>query len=164
MTIANLTNRLLTRLFPISDPKPEDPTTMTSANVNSDLQPATVINTVVDAKPTIQPTEEPDMATLHEMQAQLAELQRQIAETTQREKADTIAQIKQIMADHGLTMADIAGGGSGKRGRPAGSSAVKGMKVPAKYRDEATGNEWSGRGMMPTWLKGKNKDDYLIKT
>ena len=51
------------------------------------------------------------MATIKELQAQLAELQRQIAETTQREKADAIAQIKKIMEEQGLTMADIEGGG-----------------------------------------------------
>ena len=64
------------------------------------------------------------MATIKELQAQLAELQRQIAETTQREKADAIAQIKKIMEEQGLTMADIEGGG-GKRGRPAGGGGAK---------------------------------------
>ena len=55
------------------------------------------------------------MATIKELQDQLAELQRQIAETTQREKAGAIAEIKKIMDDHGLTIGDLAGG-SGKRG------------------------------------------------
>ena len=102
------------------------------------------------------------MATIRELQAQLAELQRQIAETTQREKADTITQIKKIMDDHGLTIADITGG-SGKRGRPSGSGGGKGSKVAPKYRDPATGKEWTGRGVAPNWIKDKNREDFLIR-
>jgi DNA-binding protein H-NS len=102
------------------------------------------------------------MATIKELQDQLAELQRQIAETTQREKADAIAAIKKIMDDHGLTVGDLAGSG-GKRGRPAGGGGTKGMTVAPKYRDPASGKEWSGRGVAPTWIRDKNRDDYLIK-
>ena len=35
-------------------------------------------------------------------------------------------------------------------------------KVAAKYRDPVSGKEWSGRGLAPKWLQGKNKADYLI--
>jgi len=50
---------------------------------------------------------------------------------------------------------------------PHGTNSLKGTKAPAKYRDEETGVEWSGRGLMPTWMKkrieeGKTKEDYLI--
>jgi len=103
------------------------------------------------------------MATIKELQAQLAELQRQIAETTQREKADAIAQIKKIMEEQGLTMADIEGSG-GKRGRPAGGGGAKGSKVAPKYRDPVSGKEWTGRGVAPNWIKDKNRDDFLIKS
>ena len=35
-------------------------------------------------------------------------------------------------------------------------SALKGRKVPAKYRDRS-GNTWAGRGAMPVWLREKIK-------
>jgi DNA-binding protein H-NS len=35
-------------------------------------------------------------------------------------------------------------------------SALKGRKVPAKYRDRS-GNTWAGRGAMPVWLRDKIK-------
>jgi DNA-binding protein H-NS len=40
-------------------------------------------------------------------------------------------------------------------------------KLPAKYRNEETGDEWSGKGIMPKWVKealatGKSLDDFLI--
>jgi DNA-binding protein H-NS len=43
--------------------------------------------------------------------------------------------------------------GTGRRG-PA--SALKGRKVPVKYRDRS-GNTWSGRGAHPVWLREKLK-------
>ena len=78
------------------------------------------------------------MATIKELQAQLAELQRQIAETTQREKADAIAQIKKIMEEQGLTMADIEGGG-GKRGRPAGGGGLRAQRWPPSIGIQSAG-------------------------
>lgn len=36
-------------------------------------------------------------------------------------------------------------------------------KVSAKYRDPISGKDWSGRGLAPKWISGKNKEDYLIK-
>src|SRR5262245_65979683 len=43
--------------------------------------------------------------------------------------------------------------GGGRRGRGSG---LKGIKVPAKYRDKA-GNTWAGRGAQPVWLRDKLK-------
>src|SRR5262245_1200491 len=47
------------------------------------------------------------------------------------------------------------GGGVGGGGRARGS-AMKGRKVPIKYRDKA-GNTWAGRGAQPVWLREKLK-------
>jgi DNA-binding protein H-NS len=47
------------------------------------------------------------------------------------------------------------------------SSAGPPSEVRAKYRDPKTGETWSGRGRMATWLKrkqdaGEDIDDYLV--
>ena len=49
----------------------------------------------------------------------------------------------------------------------AASSAGPTSEVRAKYRDPKTGETWSGRGRMATWLKrkqdaGADVDDYLV--
>jgi hypothetical protein len=54
--------------------------------------------------------------------------------------------------------------GGGRRGR---GSAMKGKKVPAKYRDKA-GNTWAGRGVQPVWLREKLKagaklEDFAVQ-
>ena len=53
--------------------------------------------------------------------------------------------------------------------RPNGNvpNAAHGSEVKAKYRDPKTGETWSGRGRMATWLKrkqdaGEEIDDYLV--
>jgi DNA-binding protein H-NS len=55
--------------------------------------------------------------------------------------------------------------GGRKIGR-GGGSALKGMKVPPKYRSPS-GETWAGRGATPRWLVaaikgGKKPDDFLI--
>jgi DNA-binding protein H-NS len=61
-----------------------------------------------------------------------------------------------------------------KRGRPSASASSSGNgrkgrrgKVKAKYRDSKTGETWSGRGRMASWLKskqdaGENIEKYLV--
>lgn len=34
---------------------------------------------------------------------------------------------------------------------------------PPKYQDPRTGKTWSGRGRAPTWIEGKNRDQFLIQ-
>jgi DNA-binding protein H-NS len=46
-------------------------------------------------------------------------------------------------------------------------TAVAGKKLPAKYRDPKTGDEWSGRGSPAAWIKkheaaGGKRDDFLV--
>ena len=97
------------------------------------------------------------MSTLKELIAQKEALEKQIAETRETELAAAIAQVKALVAAHQLTQSDIFG-------TTRGSKKIKVIKakVAAKYRDPETGKEWSGRGLAPKWLQGKDKSKYLI--
>lgn len=114
-----------------------------------------------------------------ELKAKAEELMRQAEQARAAEVASVVSQIKEIMADYGVTLADLRGTGGGKgRGRKRSSVKVKvggkarkakgaRGKVPPKYRDPATGKTWSGRGKEPTWLvaykrKGKKREDFAI--
>jgi DNA-binding protein H-NS len=105
------------------------------------------------------------MPTVAELIAQKAELEKQIADAQREEKSGAIAQVKALMAQHGLTVADLVANRGPSAGRQAGPKA--GGKVAAKYRDPATGNSWSGRGLKPNWLKaaldsGKTLADFAV--
>ena len=101
------------------------------------------------------------MAKLTDLLAQKATLEKQIADAQREERSGALAQIKALMAEHGLTAADL----TSRAGKPAKTG---GTKVAAKYRNKATNETWSGRGMAPRWLaqlmaQGKPRESFAIK-
>ena len=101
------------------------------------------------------------MATLKELLAQKAEIEKQIDDVARNERADAVGKVKALMAEHGLSIADLGSRGSAKAVRGGGG------KVAAKYRDAATGQTWSGRGLRPNWLKaaiasGRKLEDFDV--
>ena len=101
------------------------------------------------------------MTTLKELIAQKEALEQQIEATKKKDRADAVAKVRALMDEYGLTAADI----SVRRGPKP--STGKGAKVAAKYRDAATGNSWSGRGLQPNWLKaaiasGRKLADFAV--
>ena len=98
------------------------------------------------------------MSKLQELLAQRAALEQEIESTQKRERTDAIAKVKSLMAEHGLTLADLS---------MRTPKAAKTSKVAAKYRNQATGETWSGRGLQPKWLKaaiggGAKLDDFHV--
>ena len=85
----------------------------------------------------------------------LMDLRERIDETLVKRRADIerqLARMDGVVAE----VAKVARGGS----------ALKGKKVPAKYR-APSGETWAGRGAKPRWLVaaikgGKKIDDFLI--
>lgn len=41
-------------------------------------------------------------------------------------------------------------------------SKLKGRKLEPKYRDPETGKTWAGRGRLPKFLQGKDKEAFRI--
>lgn len=85
------------------------------------------------------------MATLKDLLAQRAALDEEISQTKDRERAEAIAKVKSLMSEYGLTVADLS--------MRVAKSAKPASKVAVKYRNKATGETWSGRGLQPKWLK-----------
>jgi len=94
---------------------------------------------------------------------EIKKLQAQAEQERKKEIANVVADIKAKMAEYGITPQDLGfGGGRGSRG-----SKSKGGSVPAKYRDPATGAEWSGRGRAPKWVteaeaRGVKRETFRI--
>ena len=98
------------------------------------------------------------MPTLQELLAQRENLDREIELVKKRGRADAIAQVRAIMAENGLTVGDITGRSTG---------GGTGRKAAIKYRDNATGDTWSGRGLQPKWLRqalanGRRLEDFAV--
>lgn len=124
--------------------------------------------------------------------AQKNALEKQIAEAQRLHRGDAIAKVKAMMAEFGVTMADLGGGSgsssaasvgnSGSVGNAANTTSTSksatpkaakragsatGKKVAPKYRNAATGDTWSGRGLKPKWLtaalaSGRQITDFSI--
>ena len=97
---------------------------------------------------------------LKELLARRAELETQISTAQREERTSAISQVKSLMVEYGLSMADIhAAPGKSKAGTKTG-------KVAVKYRDKA-GNTWTGRGLQPKWLRaaiadGHKQSDFAV--
>ncbi len=99
---------------------------------------------------------------LSELLAQKAALEQQIADMQRAQRSEAVAKVKELMAEYGLTLADLSGA-------PKAASAPKKAagKVAAKYVDKATGDSWSGRGLKPKWLTaalaaGRSLADFAV--
>lgn len=122
------------------------------------------------------------MATYSEMLQQINELQKQADRQRKEEYSSIVKTIKKQIAEYGITAQELGlaeAKPSAKRGRKAVAKATKpgrkarakrstaGIKVAPKYRDNATGNTWTGRGKMPRWLSeatnsGRALESFLI--
>jgi len=104
-------------------------------------------------------------ASLSDLLAQRAALEKQIADFQKEQRADAISKVKALMTEYGLTLADI---GNAKAAPPsAAAKKSPGKKVAAKYRNPATGDTWSGRGLKPKWLTaalaaGRSLSDFAL--
>jgi DNA-binding protein H-NS len=102
--------------------------------------------------------------------AQQAALEQALKELQNAERQSAIDKVRALMAEHGLTVSDIASSEGRKTRGPnkvKGTDGRTGKTVAAKYRHPSTGDTWSGRGLKPKWLTaalegGAKIEDFLI--
>lgn len=102
------------------------------------------------------------MTSYKELQDQIAKLQAEAEQVRKNEIADVITDIRNKMAEFGITLKDLGPVAKSKGRRKAATSAS-----PAKYRNPATGETWTGKGRRPRWIveaenQGKGPDAFLI--
>lgn len=93
------------------------------------------------------------MASFREIQAQIEQLQRQAAEERKSELDNAFRQIRQLMDEYDISVDDLQS--TRKRSAPKKFG-------PVQFRNAQTGDTWSGRGRMPNWLAGQDKEQYRV--
>lgn len=97
---------------------------------------------------------------------QLADKEQELVALRSKARAVALAEIQQRILDLNVQPGEIRW-----PARPRSKYKPKGPDmravVPAKFRDDETGQTWSGRGSMPTWLaqrvaQGKTIADYTV--
>ena len=101
------------------------------------------------------------MPTYQEIINQIEALKVQAEETRKQELASAISDVKRLIAQYGLTAADL-----GFASRATLKTKSRGVVAP-KYRDPASGQTWTGRGRRPAWVvaleaSGKTLDSCRI--
>jgi DNA-binding protein H-NS len=101
------------------------------------------------------------MATYLELMEKAQKLMAEAEQVRRKEISDVIADIRQKMEAHGLTLQDIGGAAPGRKR----TSGTKSKTV--KYRGP-NGETWGGgRGRKPRWVtealaKGKKLEDFAV--
>lgn len=99
------------------------------------------------------------MADLKALEIQLATLQQQVTAERARVKSETIEALRMMLDSGTLEPDDLIALLPVPAALPPRNR--KPMHPP-KYRDPVSGNTWSGKGKIPQWINGKNRDDFLI--
>lgn len=105
------------------------------------------------------------MTTYAEIQKKIAELQAQAEGLRAKEVAEVVSDIKAKIALYGLRAEDL---GFTAAGAVAVTTKGKKKELKAKYRDDATGETWVGRGARPKWLQahieaGRDQEEFRIQ-
>jgi DNA-binding protein H-NS len=86
------------------------------------------------------------MDSYRDLVARMAQLEAEIEKSRKAETATAIDDILQRMAEYGITLDDIS-----QRAKQGVRRAR--ARVMPKYRDPVSGEEWSGRGKAPRWIR-----------
>lgn len=92
--------------------------------------------------------------TYRHLSTELQKLEQRIESARQDERQNVLQEIREKMTEWDITSNEL-------RRYRRGTYHMK--PVVAKYRDPATGREWSGRGHEPAWIAGKDRTAFLIE-
>ena len=86
------------------------------------------------------------MASYKQLTAQLEKLHKEVEVAREKEMAQVIAEIKQLIDEFDITAEELGFATAGTKG-----AKTKGRKsaLPPRYRNPKTGETWSGRGRSP---------------
>lgn len=91
------------------------------------------------------------MHSYRELLEQKKLLDQQIAHARKAHAKEALETIHALIAEHGFTAQQVF---PWKPQRKV---------VPAKFRDPLTGATWSGRGVAPKWIAGKDRSEFAVK-
>jgi DNA-binding protein H-NS len=103
--------------------------------------------------------------TLEAIQAKMNKLKAQADALIAKQSSGVIEKIRELMAKHGLTIADIDAhtGGKQRATKVLARTMSQGGAVTVKYRDPKSGAIWTGHGRAPSWIAAaKNRDKFLV--
>jgi DNA-binding protein H-NS len=107
----------------------------------------------------------PQLQQYRQIREQIAALEEQANQIAREVRKQALDHARALIREFDFTAEELQVVPKAARKSGGGSSASSsGAQVPPKYRDPASGATWTGRGVVPAWLRDKpNRDDYLIE-
>ena len=103
------------------------------------------------------------MSTYAEIQEEIKQLQERAEEQRKLEIETVISDINEKIALFNIKPQDLLFPDSSNQEVKAGSKQAK-NKLPPKYRNKLTGQEWSGVGRVPNWYKDATNEEKELMT
>ncbi|WP_446326913.1 H-NS histone family protein [Burkholderia pseudomallei] len=91
------------------------------------------------------------MDTYHKYFAKRMQIEAELEEERRIIRDHVLMDLRRCVKEFGFSIIDIFPDGVPKK------------KRLTKYYDPETGATWSGNGKVPLWLRGKDRDKYLLK-
>lgn len=103
-----------------------------------------------------------------QLQRQIEVLQREAEKLRSQEIREVVGQIKVAVAHYGISAAQLGFGTAASGSARAAKASKPALSRSAKYAD-GQGNEWSGRGPRPHWLRdalkaGKDVEEFAVSS
>lgn len=106
------------------------------------------------------PNETPCLAEFEQLLAQQDALHARVEAARKHGTAEAVARMRAQIARLGITASDL-GFVLPTQAKPGTANTSKGKAAP-KYRDPVTGRTWTGWGRSPEWIKGKDRQQFLM--
>jgi DNA-binding protein H-NS len=103
-----------------------------------------------------------DRLTIAELTAAIEEAEALRREKQEEAKAALLSKWQAEAAENNLSLDTILEGQKPEQAQSGKARRRTGGTVAAKFRNPETGATWSGRGREPTWIKGKNREEFKI--
>lgn len=95
-----------------------------------------------------------DTMSLNELKRLQKDVETAIAQFKDRERRKALAEVEALLRERGLTAADLAGLGTGRKSR---------RPAAAKYANPADPSQtWTGRGRRPRWVDAALADGKAL--
>ena len=104
-----------------------------------------------------------DRLTIAELMAVIEEAEALRREKQEEAKAALLAKWQAEAAENNLSLEAILESQKPEQAQSGKERRRAGGTVAAKFRNPETGATWSGRGREPTWIKGKNREEFKIQ-
>lgn len=95
--------------------------------------------------------------TLKELEEHKRLLEEQITAKKKAERLAVLKELRTAMDEFQIPLEEFVEFMGGLKTKRVGA------KAKPKYQDPVSGKTWSGRGVQPNWLKGMDRDQYLIQ-